>query len=147
MQAVNAEAFANVAADQPADTVTALYPTLIAERAGSVRGFVSDASFYDVGTPQDYLATSLLFARQEARDLPLLGRRSSIDPSATIEDSVLWDDVTVEAGATLTRCIVADGVRIPAGSNYSEAAIVRRPIGYAPLAGEEIVGGLLVRRF
>ncbi len=147
VQAVNAEAFSNVAPDQPAETVTALYPTLLAERPGCIRGFVSDASFYDVGTAQDYLLTSLLFARQEGRPLPLVGSRSVIDPSASVLDSVLWDDVVVEAGATLNRCVVADGVRIPAGSTFSDAAVVRRPIGYTPIAAEEITGSLLVRRF
>lgn len=146
VQAVNAEAFASVAADQAADTVTALYPTLLAEHAGSIRGFVCDASFHDIGTAHDYLLTSLLFAGQENRPLPLIGQRSVVDPTATVEDSVLWDDVVVEAGAVLTRCVVADGVRVPEGASFSDAAIVRRPMGYTPVAGEEIVGSLLVRR-
>jgi NDP-sugar pyrophosphorylase family protein len=146
VQAVNAEAYANVAPDQTADTVTALYPTLLAEQPGCICGFVSDASFHDIGTPHDYLLTSLLLARQEGHALPLVGARSAIDPTATVEESILWDDVVVEAGAALTRCIVADGVRVPAGARFSEAAIVRRPIGYTPLAGEEIAGSLLVRR-
>ncbi len=146
-QAVNAEAFANVAPDQPAETVGALYPTLLAEHPGSIRGFVSDASFHDIGTARDYLATSLLFAAQEGLQPPLVGNRSVIDHSAVVEDSVLWDDVVVEAHATVARCVVADGVRVPAGSTFSDAAIVRRPIGNAPLAGEEIVGSLLVRHF
>jgi NDP-sugar pyrophosphorylase family protein len=147
VQAVNAEAFANVVPDQSAETVGALYPTLLAERPGSIRGFVSDAGFHDIGTPRDYLATSLLLAAQEGREPPLVGSRSVIDPTATIEDSVLWDDVVVEADATLASCVVADGVRVPADSTFSEAAIVRRPIGYSPLAGEEIVGNLLIRHF
>jgi NDP-sugar pyrophosphorylase family protein len=146
VQAVNAEAFANVAPGQPAETVGALYPHLLAQRAGCVRGFVCDATFHDIGTPQDYLDTSLLLARQEGRPLPLVGRNCSIDEAASVQDSVLWDDVVVEAGATLDRCLVADGVRVPAGARFEEAAIVRRPAGYAPLFGEEIAGSLLVRR-
>ena len=44
VQAVNREAFDSVAPDQPAETVRALYPHLMAERRGCVRGFVCDAS-------------------------------------------------------------------------------------------------------
>ncbi len=146
VQAVNAEAFSHVAADQPADTVGALYPMLLAERPGSIRGFVCDASFHDIGTPHDYLQTSLLLAHQEGRPLPLVGRDCAIDATAIVEDSILWDEVVVGAGATLTRCVLADGVRVPEGARFEDAAIVRRPIGYTPLAGEEIAGSLLVRR-
>lgn len=146
VQAVNREAFDSVAPDQPAETVRALYPHLMAERPGCVRGFVCDAVFHDIGTPQDYLQTSLLLAAREDTDLPLCGRNCTIDPSAVIEESVLWDDVVVEAGAVVTRSIVADGVQIPAGARFEEAAIIRRPIGYTPEFGEELVGNLLVRR-
>jgi len=38
--------------------------------------------------------------------------------------SVLWDRVTVGAGATLTECVVADGATIPAGAAYRRMAIV-----------------------
>ncbi len=147
VQAVNAEAFHSVAPGRAADTVGALYPNLIAEHPGSIRAFICDATFEDIGTPQDYLATSLLLARQEARPLPLVGDRSVIDPSAQVEESVVWDDAVVEAGVELRRCIVADGVRVPAGTRLEDAAIVRRPIAYNPAAGEEIAGGLLIRRF
>jgi NDP-sugar pyrophosphorylase family protein len=146
VQAVNAEAFAHVAAGQPAETIGALYPQLLAERPGCVRGFVCDAAFHDIGTPHDYLLASLLLARQEGRPLPLVGRNCVIDATATIDESVLWDDVVVEAGVVLNRCVVSDGVCVPAGVRFEEAAIVRRPAGYAPLLGEEIAGSLLVRR-
>jgi NDP-sugar pyrophosphorylase family protein len=146
VQAVNAEAFDIVAPDQPAETVRALYPHLMAERPGSVRGFVCDATFHDIGAPQDYLQTSLLLAAQEGWPVPLRGRNCTIDQAAVVEESVLWDDVAVEADAVLTRTVVADGVTIPAGARFEEAVIIRRPIGYTPEFGEELVGNLLVRR-
>ena len=105
-----------------------------------------DATFHDMGTPRDYLLSSLSLARQEGRSLPLVGRNCAIDATSTIEESVLWDDVVVEAGAVLSRSVVSDGVSVPAGARFEETAIVRRPAGYAPLVGEDIVGSLLVRR-
>jgi NDP-sugar pyrophosphorylase family protein len=37
---------------------------------------------------------------------------------------VLWDDVTVESGASLRDCIVADGVTIAGGETFERQAIV-----------------------
>ena len=49
----------------PAESVNALYPRLIAEHPQSVAGYVSDASFLDIGTPRDCLDTSLALAETE----------------------------------------------------------------------------------
>jgi ADP-glucose pyrophosphorylase len=37
----------------------------------------------------------------------------------------LWDDVSVEAGASVNRAILADGVRIRSGEVIENAAVVR----------------------
>jgi ADP-glucose pyrophosphorylase len=38
--------------------------------------------------------------------------------------SILWDDISVGAGATLDECIVTDGVRVPSGTDYRRAVLV-----------------------
>jgi mannose-1-phosphate guanylyltransferase len=147
IQAVHAEAFASVPAGRPAETVTSLYPSLIADRPGAVQGFVCQAAFHDIGSPEDYLDTCLQLAREEHQPLALTGRGVRLAEPACVEESVLWDDVIVEAGAVLVHCVVADGVRIPENARFEDAAIVRRPAGYTPGAGERILGDLLVRQF
>ena len=57
---------------------------------------------------------------------------------------MLWDDVTVGAGARLTGCIVTDGVRIPDSAEYEGVAIVRAG-PEPPAEGERLDGDLLVR--
>ena len=52
------------------------------------------------------------------------GPGARIDPSARIEDAILWDDVEVGAGAVVEKCIVTDGVAIPAGSTYHGAVLL-----------------------
>ncbi|MGI8555147.1 MAG: hypothetical protein ACR2LT_02170, partial [Pyrinomonadaceae bacterium] len=42
-----------------------------------------------------------------------------------IRDSVMWDNVEIANGVNLYRAIIADGVRIEAGENFENAAIVR----------------------
>ena len=105
-----------------------VYPALMASRPGSVRGFVSDATFQDIGTPADLLAD---LARPRRRRRPRRSRRAGdatprVDATARVTRSVLWDDVTVGAGAVITECVVADGVRIPAGAVLTRCAIVQR---------------------
>lgn len=147
VQAATPDAFLPVPPGQAAESVTWLYPRLLAERRGAVRGFVSACSFADIGTPADYLATSLSIAARERHAGALTGEDCAVDPSACIEESVLWDRVVVEAGASLRRSVVADDVRIPAGSRFENAAILRQVAGYVPDAGDECTGDLVIRRF
>jgi len=125
-QVAEAEVFLPLTDGVPAETVLGIYPALIAGRPGSVRGFVSEAAFHDIGTPADLLRTSLDLAAADGRlDRPRWGRNPRVAATARITRSVLWDDVTVGAGAVLTDCIVTDGVHVPDGAVFSRCAIVR----------------------
>jgi NDP-sugar pyrophosphorylase family protein len=129
-QVVEAEAFAGLEDGVVSESVLGIYPRYIAERPGSIRGFVCNARFQDIGTPADLLETSLDLAAADGRpDRPRHGRNVRIDPSAAVTRSVLWDAVTVAANAGVDECVIADGVTIPAGANYRRCAIVRGPEG------------------
>jgi NDP-sugar pyrophosphorylase family protein len=141
VQMANARAFASLPDNVPSESVAERYPALIAERRGAVQAFVTDAEFFDIGTPEDYLRTSLLLSARERRPVRP-GAHARIDPRATIEDSIVWDDVVVEAGVRLYRCVVTDGVRVPAGSSW-ESLTIRLADGEL-MAGESIVSGLAV---
>jgi len=125
-QVVEADVFEPLPDGVPSESVLEVYPTLMAADPGSVRGFVGDWSFHDIGTPADLLRTSLALAAADGRiDRPRWGRRVRVADSARVTRSVLWDDVTVGEGATLDECVVADEVEIPSGAAYSRCAIVR----------------------
>ena len=125
-QIVEPEAFLTLEDGVPAESVLGVYPRLMASRPGSVRGFVSDAAFQDIGTPADLLQTSLDLAAADGRPgRPRWGRNVHVAASASVTRSVLWDDVTVGASAVLTECVVADGVRVPDGAVWTRCAIVR----------------------
>ncbi len=124
VQAVESAAFASVPDDVPYETVRTLYPALLAAQPGALRVHRADAAFYDIGTPADYHATVRRIALAEG--LPLdRGARVHVAADAVVEDTILWDDVEVGAGAVLRGCVVADGVRIPPGRHYARLAIVR----------------------
>jgi NDP-sugar pyrophosphorylase family protein len=146
IQIVEASVFAALPADCPLETVGGVYPKLIAERPGSVRAFVCDAAFEDIGTPADYLATSLRIAGREGGASRLVGHRSEPSPGARLVRTILWDDVEVGEGADLTECIVADGVRVPPGVRFRRAALVRRT-DHRPGPGEASCGEAVVARF
>jgi NDP-sugar pyrophosphorylase family protein len=115
VQVVESEAFASVPDNVPFETTT-LYTSLIANRPGAIRLFSTSAEFYDIGTPADYLETSLRIGDREG---PADGATAArVDPSARIDRSVLWDDVVVEAGSRLRECVVTDGVRVPADTSW-----------------------------
>ena len=125
VQAAEHAAFASLADNTPAESVNQLYPSLIRARPGSVRAFITDAEFFDVGTPRDYFDTCMHFRAPDPgrSQSPHLASRQG----AVIEDCILWDDVHVDAGARLRRCVLTDGVRVPAGS--WEDSIIRRADG------------------
>ena len=110
-------------------------------QAGAIRLFRTNAEFFDIGTPADYLSTALAIAeRDRARGMD--GERSQIAPDARIERSVLWDDVVIGEGALLKECVVADRVVVPADTSW-HGVTLRVPAGeLAP--GERVIEGLAV---
>ncbi len=130
VQVAEADAFAALPDNDPSESVRELYPSLIATRPGSIRAFVTEAEFFDIGTPADYLSTCLHF---ESR-IP--------NPESRLQDCVLWDDVVVEDRVRLRRCILTDGVRIPAGSSWENMTI--RVAHGELMKTERLVGELAV---
>jgi NDP-sugar pyrophosphorylase family protein len=107
-------------------------------------GMRQSAYWCDMGTPREYrrchfdaLAGRIRLRPRDGavvRDCTLLGPDVQIDSTARIvapacigagthvaggvliERSILWDDVIVEAGATVKDAVLANGVRVPGGS-------------------------------
>lgn len=141
VQVVEAAAFASVPDGVFGETVAALYPSLATTRPGSVRVFRADAEYLDIGTPADYLDTSLLVAAREGRS-DARGARCAVDPTARLERSILWDDVVIERGVMLKECVVADGVRVPEDTSWHGVTLRVAAGELAP--GERRIGDLAV---
>jgi mannose-1-phosphate guanylyltransferase len=138
VQAAEPAAFVSVPSDTATD-VGPLYPALVAARPGVVRAFRTQASFMDIGTPSDYLETSLRLAAREAIDTTA---GAAISPTARVERSILWDDVVVEDGVMLRECVVTDGVRVPADTSWHGVTIRVASGALAP--GESRIDGLAI---
>ncbi len=138
VQLVEAPVFAGLRDGEPAASIGGVYDALLAERPGAVRAHGATAPFRDIGTPGDYLATSLALARAEGRPSLPAGARCRIDTTAVLTRTAVWDDVVVEAGCRLADCVVADGVRLPAGSVLERQVVT--PAGAPPPHGGRRLG-------
>lgn len=116
VQVVEGAAFASLPDNKPAETVKDLYPALIASRPGSIRAFMTEAEFFDIGTPRDYFDTCMKFRAKDTA--PVV---------SGLDECIVWDHVHIDPQARLRRCILTDGVRVPAGS--WENLIFRRAEG------------------
>jgi NDP-sugar pyrophosphorylase family protein len=99
---------------------------LIGAQADAIRVYRSNAEFFDVGTPADYLATVSAIAAREHRSFDV-GVDCRIAPDARIDRSVLWDRVTVGAGARVIDSVLADDVTVPDGTHIENQVLVSRP--------------------
>ena len=143
VQVVETAVFTQLPDGQPAATIGGIYSSLIAHDERALRTHVVSAAFHDIGTPADYLKTSLAIAHEEGLRGPLIGARTSIDQAARLRRTVLWDEVVVEQDCVLTDCVVGDHVRLPPGSRFEGLVIVVAPERHQ-LAGGQRVGDLLM---
>ena len=64
VQAAQAEAFAHLPDGEAVSSIGSVYDTWMATRPGSIRGYVCDAAFWDIGTPEDLARTDAAFRLQ-----------------------------------------------------------------------------------
>jgi NDP-sugar pyrophosphorylase family protein len=138
VQLVDAEVFRGLPAGRPASSIGGVYDEVIGARPGAIRGHVCHARVWDIGTAEDYLATSLALAGADQR----AGPGTRIDPSARVSRSIVWNDVEIARGCVIDECIVADGVRVPPGSIYRRAVLMRAD--RVPTAAGGLVDGELL---
>jgi NDP-sugar pyrophosphorylase family protein len=126
----------------PAESVGELYRALLDAHPGAIGAYVAAASFHDIGTPADYLKTSLEIAAIEGNRL--VGTNAvRVESETVLTDTAVWDDVVIGRGARLDHTIVGDGARVPPGSRYS-GCVILPAAGRSPAAAERIENGLLI---
>jgi NDP-sugar pyrophosphorylase family protein len=111
-----------------------VYPQAIATGERIV-AHVGEGTWYELSTLQRYVDISLALLKNEGVNT-YCGLNSFVSESADVSDSILWDSVLIEGGATVRRSVVGDGVRIRSGENHEDEVIVRADLisGLAPPA-------------
>ena len=136
-----------------------IFPALIAE-GRPVYGYLSDAYWLDIGTPEKYLQAhvDLLEGRvrgEPAYPNPYLAPGARVDPSArltghvvvgprsavgaaTVHDSVLLDTVAIEDGASVERSVLGPKSLVRPGARVTDSVLGE---GAAIEAGVSLDGG------
>ncbi len=96
--------------DGPYDFGRELFPSLL-RKGYRLAYYLYDDYWCDVGTPESYLAANLRLSQGET----VIGSKCRIDGSALLSQSVLYDGVTVEKGASVITSVVASGAVIGEG--------------------------------
>ncbi len=104
-------------------STTDVYPQAMA-KGERIAAHVADGMWYELSTIQRYLEINLKLSHDQGRDV-VKGAGCKISKAAMISDSVLWDDVLIEAGAHVRRAVIGDGVRICANELIENLAVVR----------------------
>ena len=146
----------------PSDIVGDLYVPLLKEE-GRIRGVVTARRWYDLGTPERYLAASLDWARKR---MPGLRPRGFISPSAEVDEDAKLQGAVVEAGAvvrspahversvllpgavvangcTIRDSIIGPGVELPATARIERRMVTRVRSGYLPGERDSVMGDLV----
>jgi len=127
VQVVEAEVFAGLPDNEPAESVGGIYKPLVAK--GLVAAYRSDAMFRDIGRPEDYLDTAFAVAHDEGNLGGVITEGTAeFDATARLDRVILWEGSRVGPGASLTNCIVA-GVTVPAGTAADNACLTPGPDG------------------
>ena len=108
------------------DSVIDVYPKAIAN-GEILAAHVASGKWRELSTLKRYLDISVELLKEEAKSF-VAGSQTVISPSVTINDSILWDDVVVGAGARVSRAILADDVKIKAGEIVENAVVVPRQL-------------------
>ncbi|HEX6125339.1 MAG TPA: NDP-sugar synthase [Pyrinomonadaceae bacterium] len=92
------------------------------DRGEKLAAHITEGNWYELSTIPRYLDISL--AMMDGQDV-FTGSNCSISRSASIRDTVIWDDVCIPDDVSLYRTIIADGVSLVPGEHFENVAIVR----------------------
>jgi len=107
-------------------STTEVYPQAIAN-GESIAAHVGEGMWYELSTLRRYLDISLALLQSEGRNV-YAGQNTLIHPGAEVNESVLWNDVSIETGASVRRAILGDGVRVRPNEHINDAAVVRADV-------------------
>ena len=106
------------------DSVTDVYPKAMAN-GEILAAHVASGRWRELSTLKRYLDISVELLREEGKS-SVSGANAVVSSTATVMDSVLWDDVEVGAGARIIRAVLADKVKISANEVIENAVVVPR---------------------
>ena len=120
-------------------STTDVYPQAIAN-GETIAAHVAHGTWRELSTLKRYLDISVEMLRERNRPY-VTGSRCTIANTATVTDSILWDNVTVNNDARVHRCIIGDNVRVSERWEIQNGVVVRRELVEGKTAPEKAVSG------
>ena len=108
------------------DSVIHVYPQAMA-KGEIVAAHVASGKWRELSTLKRYLDISVELLKEAGKTF-VAGANTAIASSATVNDSVLWDNVQIASGARVNRAVLADNVKIGADEVIENAVVVPRTL-------------------
>ena len=105
-------------------STTDVYPQAIAN-GETIAAHVASGKWRELSTLRRYLDISIELLKERGESY-VAGSNRQIAQSATVTESVLWDDVEVGASTQIHRAVLADDVTIPNGEVIENSVVVPR---------------------
>jgi NDP-sugar pyrophosphorylase family protein len=121
------------------DSVIHVYPKAIAN-GEILAAHVASGKWRELSTLKRYLDISVELLKEAGKTF-IAGPNTNIASSATVSDSVLWDNVQVGERAQVSRVVLADNVRIEANQTIENAVVVPRSLVEGRKAPEKAIPG------
>ncbi len=103
-------------------STTDVYPQAIA-KGERIAAHVAAGMWYELSTIERYLEVSLALLVRQSREV-YTGMNCDVSEYARVSESVLWDEVVIEAGAQVRRAVLGDGVRVRKNEVIENLAVV-----------------------
>ena len=107
-------------------SITDVYLPAIA-KGETIAAHIASGTWRELSTLKRYLDISVEMLKEQGQRY-IAGADCTLAESAKIDESVLWDNVRVAAGAQILKSIVADDVQIPANTVLENCVVVPRSL-------------------
>lgn len=108
------------------DSVLDVYPAAMANNE-IIAAHEASGTWRELSTLKRYLDISVELLKQEGKDY-FAGANSVVPETASVTESIIWDNVQVDPGARIHRCVLADNVRLEKNEVIENAIVVHREL-------------------
>jgi len=108
------------------DSVTHVYPQAMAN-GERIAAHVAVGKWRELSTLKRYLDISVEMLKEKGQSY-FAGANSVVSTTAAVTDSILWDNVEINDGARVHRCVLGDNVRLAENEVIENSIAVRRDL-------------------
>lgn len=108
------------------DSVVDVYPHAIA-KGEIIAAHVASGQWRELSTLKRYLDISVEMLQRQGRNY-FAGTNSAVPQTASVTETIIWDNVKVDPGARIHRCVLGDNVRLEKNEVIENAIVVHREL-------------------